>query len=281
MRVVCAGHVNWDVRLRVDRLPAPDDEAQVHERSASGGGSAANVAVCLSHLGVESRLFGSVGDDEPGRRTLAGLREAGVDPLVTVVEDAQTTIKYILVDADGEVALLGTDGANEAVDPADVSPSLLEGADCVHLTGQRPDTAHRIAALAAERDILVSFDPGRRLPDRDYADVLELADLVFVTDREAEAVEASAPRQVTKHGVDGATYVGPDGEYAHPGFGVESAVDTTGAGDAFAAGFLSAWLSDRDPEAALSLANACGALAASTYGPRPDIPSDPIAEVQS
>ncbi|MFT4884813.1 MAG: ribokinase [Natronomonas sp.] len=280
MRVVCAGHINWDVRLRVDRLPAPDDEAKVHQRSASGGGSAANVAVDLSRLGVDTRLCGSVGNDDPGRRVLAGLREAGVDPLVTIVEDAETTTKYILIDADGEVALLGTDGANEAIDPEDLSSSLLEGADCVHLTGQRPDTAGRIAELAAERDVLVSFDPGRRLSDRDFTDVLALTDILFVNDREAEAVERSVPRQLTKHGAAGATYEGPDGEFSHPGFDVESVVDTTGAGDAFAAGFLSSWLSDRDPERALTLANACGALAASTYGPRPDLSSDPVAEVR-
>jgi ribokinase len=280
MRVVCAGHVNWDVRLRVDRLPGPDDEARVRDRSASGGGSAANVAVCLSHLGIDTRLFGSVGDDDPGREALAGIREAGVDPSVTVVEDAETTTKYILIDDDGEVALLGTDGANEAVGPSDVSPELLDGADLVHLTGQRPDTARHIADLAVDRDVFVSFDPGRRLPDREYAEVLERTDLLFVTDREAEAIEVAVPRQVTKHGVGGATYAGPEGEYSHAGFGVESVVDTTGAGDAFAAGFLSAWLSDRDPERALSVGNAAGALAASTYGPRPDLPSDPIAEVR-
>lgn len=280
MRVVCAGHINWDVRLSVDRLPGPDDEAQVRERSASGGGSAANVAVCLSRLGVESRLFGSVGDDDSGQEALAGIRKAGVDPAVAVIDDAETTTKYILIDDDGEIALLGTDGANEALGPSDVSPSLLEDADHVHLTGQRADTARRIADLANDRDIGVSFDPGRRLPDRDYADVLELTDLLFVTDREAEAFDTPVPRQVTKHGVDGATYEGPEGTYEHPGFGVESVVDTTGAGDAFAAGFLSEWLSGHDPEEALSVANACGALAATIYGPRPDLPSDPLVEVR-
>lgn len=280
MRVVCAGHINWDIRFRVDRLPAPDDEALIYDRSASGGGSAANVAVDLSGLDVETRMFGSVGNDDPGRRALAGLREAGVDPFVTVVEDTETTTKYILIDADGEVALLGTDGANEAIDPDEISPSLLEGADCVHLTGQRPDTAHRIAELATERDVLVSFDPGRRLSDRDFTDALSLTDLLFVNDRETELVDVSVPYQLTKHGAAGATYEGPDGEFSHSGFDVESVVDTTGAGDAFAAGFLSSWLSDRDPEQALAVANACGALAASTYGPRPDLPSDPVAEVR-
>ena len=54
---MCAGHVNWDITLRVDRLPGPDDEARVRERSEGGGGSAANVAAALAMLSCEARLF--------------------------------------------------------------------------------------------------------------------------------------------------------------------------------------------------------------------------------
>lgn len=270
MHVVCSGHINWDVRLRVDRLPAPDDEARVRERSESGGGSAANVAAGLAALEVDARMFGSVGDDERGRRALTGLEAAGVESQVKVV-DQETTTKYILIDDDGEIALLGTDGANEAVEPDDVSPSLLVDADGVHLTSQRPETARRIAELATARGIPVSFDPGRRISDRDYSNIFELTDLLFVNEREAEIFEGEVPWQVTKHGADGATVSGPDGTVSHPGFTIDDVVDTTGAGDAFAAGFLAVWLDGGDAEAALSVANACGGIGAATHGSKPDL----------
>jgi ribokinase len=270
MRVVCAGHVNWDVTLSVDRLPAPDDEARVRERFESGGGSAANAAVALAALSLDVRLLGSVGHDEAGQRALEAIRERGVETEVDVVDDEPTTRKYVLVDDDGEVAVVGRDGANEALGPEDVSPADLDGADALHLTGQRPDTAARLAKHAVDRDVPVCFDPGRRLGDRDFGPVLRLADVVFATDREAEGVDLEAPWQVTKHGSEGATLVCPDDTLEHPGYGLPS-VDSTGAGDAFAAGFVASWLEDRDPERALAVANACGAIAASERGPRPDL----------
>ena len=63
MRVVCAGHVNWDVTLRVEALPEPDGEAAIVEQSGSTGGSAANVARVLAGLGVDPIIVGSVGAD--------------------------------------------------------------------------------------------------------------------------------------------------------------------------------------------------------------------------
>lgn len=282
MRIVCAGHVNWDVTLRVDRLPVPDGEAVVQSRREGGGGSAANTACGLAALDCEATLVGSVGNDELGERVQASLRAAGVTTAVRVVDDAETTTKYVLVDDDGEVALLGTDGANEALEPTDVDASLLDGADGLHLTGQRPDTATRLAALAADRDITVSFDPGRRLADRDYGAVLERTDLLFVTDREAAAIDVAAdvPARVTKHGNDGATLECPTGRFTHGGYAL-SGVDSTGAGDAFAAGFLAVWLGDGDPERALSVGNACGALAASIPGSSAPLSWDAIDEVVS
>lgn len=275
MRVVCAGHVNWDVALRVDRLPCADGEAQIYDRTESGGGSAANVGVALAGLDCDAVVLGSVGDDEFGDRAVERLHDAGVETEVLVV-DGETATKYILVDEDGEVALLGSDGANEALEPGDVSPSVLDGADAVHLTGQRPSTAARIARLAAERDLPVTFDPGRRVTDRDYGAVLEHTDLLFATEREAAVIDAEIPWRVTKHGQHGAAMTCPDGQFEHDGYRVETTLDSTAAGDAFAAGFLAVWLDDGDPERALRVANACGALAANAEGARIELSWDRV-----
>lgn len=263
MRVVCAGHVNWDVHLRLDRLPEADGEALIRDRSEGGGGSAANVAVGLAGLGGDPCVIGSVGDDDRGRRTVARLEAQGVDTRIQEVPDEPTTIKYVLVADDGEVAILGSDGANEALAPEDVSASLVADADWLHLTGQHPATARRLAELAADRDIPVSFDPGRRVTDRAYDGVLERTDLLFATEREAAATDTSVPRRVTKYGPDGASVSGPEGSVEHEGYAVDGPVNSAGAGDAFAAGFLAVWLEDTDPdpERALAVACACGSLA--------------------
>ena len=280
--VLVAGHVNWDVTLRVDRLPEPDGEAAIRSQRQSGGGSAANVAAALTGLGIETELIGSVGDDDHGLLARRELETAGVSVSgVRVIEDADTAVKYLLVDEDGEVAILGNDGVNEAVTPDDLEPSRIRAADHVHLTGQRPDTAAAIARTASEAGRSVSFDPGRRLVDRDYGDALALADVVFVTDREATALLADESTAaladdrivVVTCGADGAEAYTPEGSLVHSGFDIEP-VDTAGAGDAFAAGFLSTWLTDGGVDRALAYGNACGSLTASRDGAR----SAPTAE---
>ncbi len=273
--VLAAGHVNWDVTLRVDGLPEADGEAAIRSQRQSGGGSAANVAAALADLGVETGLIGSVGDDDNGLLARRELEAAGVAiEGVRVVEGAETAVKYLLVDDDGEVAILGNDGVNEAVAPADLERARIRAADHVHLTGQRPATASAIARIADEAGIGVSFDPGRRAAGREYGETLALADVVFVTDREAAALfdgdldGATDDRiVVVTAGADGAAAYAPSRTVVHPGFDVDP-VDTAGAGDAFAAGFLARWLANRDLERALATGNACGAATASREGAR-------------
>ncbi|WP_226040436.1 PfkB family carbohydrate kinase [Natrinema sp. DC36] len=280
--VLTAGHVNWDVTLRVDRLPEPDGEASIRSNRQSGGGSAANVAAALAGLDIDTGLIGSVGDDDNGLLARRELEAAGVSlDGVRVIEGAETAVKYLLVDDAGEVSILGNDGVNEAVTPDDLEPERVRAADHVHLTGQRPDTAAAIARIASEADISVSFAPGRRLADREYGETLALADIVFVTDREATALLETESADATVEdriivitcGDDGAEAYTPNGSVVHPGFDVDP-VDTAGAGDAFAAGFLATWLEGADIDRALAYGNACGALTASRDGAR----SAPTAE---
>jgi len=282
VRVLTAGHVNWDVTLRVDRLPEADGEASIRSQHQSGGGSAANVAATLAGLSVDTGLIGSVGDDDNGVLARRELEAAGVSiDGVRVVSGADTAVKYLLVDDDGAVSVLGNDGVNEAVGPNDVDPGRIRSVEHVHLTSQHPETATRIAKLATEANITVSFDPGRRVHDREYGPTVAYSDTIFVTDQERAALLEdqhidSRPEDrivVVKYGADGARVHTPTASYAHPGFEIDP-VDTTGAGDAFAAGFIAVSLESDDVEYALEYANACGALTASHEGAR----SAPTAE---
>jgi len=138
----------------------------------------------------------------------------------------------------------------------------------------------------------VSFDPGRRVADRGYSEALASTDLLFLNQREADLIADTgvlSPTQptgmtvVVKHGGDGATVSTPEGETTHEGFVVDP-VDLTGAGDAFAAGFL-ATLAESDQWAdqsgatveaaryvdALAAVNACGALAAKAVTARTEL----------
>jgi len=274
MTVVCAGHVNWDVTLRVDRLPAADGEAVIDGQREAGGGSAANTAVVLAGLDCEPVLLGSVGDDEYARRVKRELAGRGVDcSYLRTVRDGETTVKYLIVDEAGQVMVLANDGANEAFTAADLPEETLAAADHLHLTSQRPETALALTETAVEAGVSVSLDPGRRLDRREFDPVLERADVVFLNAREAttareEGVLRESDRlTVVKQGSDGATVHYEGNTATEPGFDVDP-VDTAGAGDAFAAGFIAARLDGADNEEALAVANACGALAVRSVGAR-------------
>ena len=279
-RVICAGHLNWDVTLRVDALPDPDGEVAVDSRRCGGGGSAANVANGLADLDVNSSLLGSVGDDEHGRTARAELADNGVDVSHVVTSgDLETSTKYIVVEPSGEVMVLGCPGANEAFSADDLPEAALAGADHLHMTSQRPETATRLAERAAEHGVPVSFDPGRRIDDRGYGPAITSVDYLFLNDREAalalDAFDLTEQTLVLKHGPEGAEIRDGERREAHPGYPID-VVDTTGAGDAFAAGFLAARVEGADDQRALAVANACGALASKAPGARTSLTWDDV-----
>ncbi|MUW15366.1 carbohydrate kinase [Halorubrum sp. CBA1125] len=299
-RVVAAGHINWDVTIHVDRLPEPGGETRIDRLEQSGGGSAANVAVGLVELGGQSVVYGSVGGDESGALALRELANAGVNPGHVLVDaDEPTSVKYVIVDGDGEVLLLANDGANESFSATDLDRDTLAAADHLHLTGQRPETAAALATAAGEAGATRSFDPGRRVADREFDAALHATDVLFMNDREADAIadatdidpwEPEDQVVAITLGSAGATVRTPHGDVSHPGFAADP-VDTTGAGDAFAAGFLAAALREpeitgegfshdpRDYQVPLLVGNACGAIAAETVTARTDLSWDRIGSV--
>jgi len=282
MRVICAGHVNWDVTLHVDHLPKPDGEGRITDRSQSSGGSASNAAVALAGLEADPLVLGSVGRDDHGTMARRELQATGVETCL-VEADEPTAVKYLIVDENGDVVVLGNDGANEAFSASDLPADTLAGADHLHLTGQDPATAAALARDAATADIPVSFDPGRRLPYRDYSAVLEHADILFCNDREADHARDSGLFErvstvVVKHGDCGATAYTDGRTVTNAGYPIEPA-DTAGAGDAFAAGYILANAREDDPERALAVANACGALATRSTGAQATLDWDSVWEL--
>jgi len=291
--ILCAGHINWDVTMHVDSLPDPDGEVDIQRLVQSGGGSAANVAVGLVGLERAASLYGSVGGDDTGALALRELDREGVDcGHVFIDAEGTTSVKYLVVDATGEVMVFSNEGANESFCTEDISAQLFRGVDHLHLTSQSPEMASLLAMLASDLGLSVSFDPGRRVVDRGYADALAATDLLFLNQREADLVaesgvlsptEPSEMTVVVKHGGDGATVHTPTGSHSHPGFVVDP-VDLTGAGDAFAAGFLATladndqWTDEKGATAevaqyvdALAVGNACGALAAQDVTARTEL----------
>ncbi|MGY1834950.1 carbohydrate kinase family protein [Blastococcus sp. SYSU DS0510] len=266
-RVVVVGDVATDVVAVLAGEPAPgsDRPARIVSR---GGGAGANVAAHLARLGTPVLLAGCIGDDAAGAGLSAELTSGGVELRLRTVPGAATGTIVSLVEPDGQRSMLADRGANLALRPADV-PAPPPGGH-LHLSGYTLlDPGPRDAGLAALRTAAaagcsVSVDPASTGPLRAYGVDRWLADtavatLVLPNAEEARLltgcadVTAAARALATRHaiavvtlGADGALWAAGD-ELVHRPAHPTDVVDTTGAGDAFAAGLLAAWLGGPRP----------------------------------
>lgn len=289
MTVVVVGDVATDVVAVLDGTPAPGSDRPAAIRTR-GGGAGANVAVHLAHLGTEVRMVGCVGDDPAGVGLVAELTSAGVRPAVRTVPGGATGTIVSLVEPDGQRSMLADRGANLELAPGDVAvPDIghlyLSGYTLLH---PRPRVAGLAAlASAVAAGATISLDPASTAPlaaygvDRWLADtapatlVLPNADearlLTGCTDPAdaARALAARHPVVAVKLGADGALWASGD-VLVHRPARKTTVVDTTGAGDAFAAGLLAAWLADPGvtPERALDAGLARAALVVGRVGAR-------------
>lgn len=274
-KILCAGHVNWDVVLHTTGVPEPDYSEDVMSETMKCGGSATNTALGLSSLGCDVAMLGSIGDDEYGQRIESFLDDAGVEPVLKRGEIPTTVIRAIVTD-DADPRYFGKDLDLGAFSHTDVSTDTWAETDHVHVTSFDAEMGGEIAQAAKSDGKTVSFNPSQGYKKAEFPDVVDAADVIFLNEREAdmfrrrydfEAAQNDACLVIT-HGAAGSTAYTPHGVVTHSGFESESLADTIGAGDSFVAGFLQEWLADDPPnlDEALAMANACGANAVTKVG---------------
>jgi sugar/nucleoside kinase (ribokinase family) len=267
----------------------------------SGGGQAANTATWLAALGVPVTFVGAVGDDQAGRDRLGELHAAGVRTHVSVRPGA-TTGSIVVLTNDGERTMISDRGANLLLAPSDVDSAVEMGAQHLHLSGytlldqpSRP-AGRRALASARAAGLRTSVDAasaaplyglgGELTPDgrarHPFLSWIRGVDLLLANADEAAALAgpgtpaeqalrlayATGGEAVVKLGAHGALWARPGG-IVHLPTEPTHVVDATGAGDAFAAGLLAAWVSGADPTTALHAGCRLGARAVGTVGARP------------
>ncbi|MDG4779878.1 PfkB family carbohydrate kinase [Micromonospora sp. WMMD961] len=292
-RVVVVGDVITDVvAVLSGPLAAGSDTGA--EISLGGGGQAANTAAWVAAQRVDVTLVGAVGDDDAGRDRVAELTRAGVDCAVERIEGVPTGTVIVLAD-DDERTMVSQRGANLRLTAAHVERAVAAAPDAGHLhlsAYTLLDAASRGAGLRAlaaarERGLTISVDaasaaPLRRVGAAAFLGWVRDVDLLLVNADEAtvlaggldpaaqgRVLSATARRVVVKRGAAGAVWVDRTAAVCVAPARRVAVVDVTGAGDAFAAGLLTAWLAGATPAAALGRATDLGALAVSTAGARP------------
>jgi sugar/nucleoside kinase (ribokinase family) len=280
-RIIVVGDVVTDVlAMYADPLAVGSDTGARIE--LTGGGSAANTAAWLASIGVPVTLVAVVGDDGAGGDRIEELALGGVDCAIRRAPGAATGTVMVLSQA-GERTMLSDRGANLLLSGADIDAALAGAPDAVHLhlsgyvlLDEASRAAGRYALRAAhERGLTTSVDaasvgPLRRTGGDVFLAWVRGADVLLANSDEAAVLPAAMADHVRytviKRGADGAVWTNPHIEVpADPA----EVVDVTGAGDAFAAGFLAAWCSGADPEEALRAGTRLGARAVSSAGARP------------
>jgi len=287
------------------------DEARataLYAKMAAGietsGGSAGNTIAGVASLGGRAAYLGKVAADQLGEVFAHDMRAIGARFDTTALEGGPATARCLInVTPDGQRTMCTFLGASVELTEADVDPAVIEGAKIVYLEGYLFDPSearkafHKAAELAhaAGRMIAITLSDSfvvERHRDELLAFIDDHADIVFANEDELtalfqtsfdEAVEAVRGRvkiAAITRSEQGSVVVSGGQTHAIAAFPVEKVVDTTGAGDQYAAGFLFGLAWGRPLEDCGRLGSMAAAEVISHYGPRPQVSLSGLAAAQ-
>jgi sugar/nucleoside kinase (ribokinase family) len=283
--VFCVGNAVADVLARpVDQLAPPGTSQPLDDVVLGPGGNSINTAIALARLGVSVRVAAAIGDDRFGQFIRDRVRAEGIDDagLVTL-PGAKTSTSIVLVETTGERRFLHLRGVSAFFSGGNLDWGQVEGARIFHYasafaiptfdeTSLEP-ALKRARELGCLTSVNICWDVrGRWL--KAVQSALAHTDFIFPNREEGrELTGESEPAAIAarlrglgvktvivKLGAAGCYVESPQGSFTSPGFAVQP-VDTTGAGDCFAAGFLAAICRGQALTLAARHANAAGALA--------------------
>lgn len=285
-RIVVVGSANTDLQFMSNDIPRGGETIFGTGFDMGFGGKGANQAVAASLCGAQVAMIAAVGGDLLGTETIRNFESLGVGTsAVRVIPGVATGAALILVEPNGENRIVVAKGANDLLKPADVDAAVSElaAADMILLQFEIPlETVYHTIRLAKAHQVRCMVNPAPALP----ADLGELAaaDYLIVNETEAEVISGrrvhseadldacvtdllarGLRRIVLTLGAKGAILATPSSRVHVPSFPV-SAIDTTGAGDAFI-GSLATFLTEgMDEQDAVSRANLFAALSATRVG---------------
>ena len=295
-RILVIGELNVDI-VATGLRSAPEMGAEIlaDDCELTLGSASAIFAAGLAKLGHDVTFVSQVGRDYFGDFCLRSLQQLGVATRNVVRKADEKTGVTIALSGKRDRALVTHPGAVATLTAGGVDARLLKRHNHLHLTSYYLQQALQpsFAAIfrrAKESGLTTSFDPNSDPSNKWNASierVLQHTDVLFLNDREALSLTRSRTAKAAlkvlgtkvgcvaiKRGSRGAIAVAGGVTATHSGFSI-TAVDTTGAGDSFDAGFLSAYLRHAPLAECLKIGNACGALSATRIGGTAGQPTEP------
>jgi ribokinase len=293
LQVIGFGALNLDKLFKVDKIAAAEEESFVTEYSETCGGSAANTVIGLARLGCHTGFIGKTGDDAEGQTLLQNFVDEEVDTNGIVVAKHGRSGKVMgFVDQQGQRALYIDPGVNDTIETHEVNENYASNTRFLHLTSFVGNTSFQTQKNLIEklhRKVQVSLDPGAlyaKLGPKKLKTLIDKTFLIMPNSRELELLTSSkdyktGARSLIEEGVKVlAVKLGSKGCYVTDGkeshkvepFKVK-VVDTTGAGDAFDAGFLYGLLSGRSLRECGSIGNFVASRCIMEMGARTSLPT--------
>ena len=300
MEIIGLGALNIDHIYKVERI-LDDGEAVVLEAGSFPGGSAANTIYGLAKLGVKTGFSGIVGDDDDGRILLKDFQKVGVNTSkIRVKRSAKTGSVLCLSDKLGRRSLYVLPGANNQLTIDDLDLAYINQAKMLHLSSFADDRQFEVLLqLINKLDLTVklSFAPGALyavkglkalapILNRTYILFINQSEIGQLTGKDAIAGAESCLKQgcqkvVVTLGTSGrlkktvaVAYIrDSENEYVIKPRDIGASVDTTGAGDAFAAGFLYGLLKGKSLEECGRLGNIVAQFCIAKMGAREGLPT--------
>jgi ribokinase len=266
--LLVVGSANADLVARTPRLPAAGETVLGRDFTVGNGGKGANQAVAAARLGLRVRLAAAVGKDAYGDQLLAALAAEHVDVSAVQRSTAPTGVALIVVDDQGENTIVVAPGANATLGLDDVD---LQEPDAVLCQLEIPLEVVEEAARLARGLFCLNASPMADLPTA----LIDRCDLVVVNESEYDAAPPALRRSrllALTLGPDGAVLLRRGTEVARSASPAVDDVDSTGAGDAFAAALVHGLVTEVPAEAALQRACRAGALAVSRLGAQSSLP---------
>lgn len=292
-KLLVIGSINMDLVVRSQRLPLAGETTTGHSLAEISGGKGANQAVAAARLGADVCMIGRVGSDGFGNSLRTQLAKDGISDSTILQTPGSSGVAIIGVEDSGQNCITVVPGANGLLTAADLHAhsAAFDNVDMLLLQLEVPlDTVLEAIRLAKDRNIPVLLDPAPA--PADFPEQLLSVDYVCPNESEAQrltgmavdSIESAskaanklrsmgAANAIVTLGHRGVVFCDGQGRTDHvPAFAI-NAVDTTAAGDSFAAAFAFHIAQHNNITAAVRFACAAGALAASRMGAQPGMPN--------
>lgn len=287
--ILSVGDIAADLLIQIPSLPVTAESLVLAKEIGLEPGGSANFLIAANRLGIQTKAVGALGQDNWGNQVAVILQDEAVD-MTHVVREGSTTLVTVLVDQNGQHAFVGKFGEGNELIFSEAHRQLVANAEALFVTGYSLNEARlrgltlEMMAVAGETAVTCYLDPGpsfTHLPEAVQMAAIKTSQVLLFTEDETPLVRkenitdlfAYGPEiLVVKKGEQGCVVYTQNEMHEVPGFAVP-VVDTTAAGDSFAAGFVMASLRGNSLVEAATFANKVGAATTQKVGGGRNVPT--------